>query len=291
MSITQPTTRRDSHSRSWHGFETRSMPEVPSWIETLGRFGHAAKGVVYFVIGLLAFKLAVGAGGEISGSRDAIREIGQQPFGKFLLGLMAIGLLGYTAWRWVQAGKDTEGAGHDAKGICKRTGYAISGFAYLSLGIFAGSLALGLGGSSESGNSTTSSLLESSWGRVLLGIAGAVTIGVAIFFVYKAFKAKFMSNYAIAEMSEKARKAALNVGRIGLSTRGVAFAIIGGFILVSAIRGTADGEIAGMSDALAAIASQTYGKVLIGLTGFGLMCYAVHMFLMARYRKFNVASS
>lgn len=290
MSISQPTTRRDSHSRSWHGFETRSLPEVPSWIESLGRFGHAAKGVVYFVIGLLAFQLAIGAGGEISGSRDAIREIGQQPFGKFLLGLVAIGLLGYTAWRWVQAVKDTEGAGHEAKGICKRTGYAISGLAYLSLGCFAGSLALGLGGSSGSGNSTTSSLLDSTWGRGLLGIAGAITIGVAFYFVYKAYKAKFMTQYDLGAMSENVRKAALNAGRIGLSTRGVAFAIIGGFILMSAIRGTADGEVAGMSDALAAIVAQTYGKILIGITGFGLMCYAVHMFLMARYRKFNVAS-
>lgn len=290
MSITQPTTGRDSHRRSWHGFETRSLPEVPSWIESLGRFGHAAKGVVYFVIGLLAFQLAIGAGGEISGSRDAIREIGQQPFGKFLLGLVAVGLLGYTAWRWVQAGKDTEGAGHEAKGICKRTGYAISGLAYLSLGVFAGSLALGLGGSSGSGNSTTSSLLDSTWGRGLLGIAGAITIGVAIYFVYKAYKAKFMTKYDLGAMSENVRQAALNAGRIGLSTRAVAFAIIGGFILMSAIRGTADGEVAGMSDALAAIAAQTDGKILIGVTGLGLMCYAVHMFLMARYRNFNVAS-
>ncbi len=267
------------------------MPEVPSWIETLGRFGHAAKGVVYFIIGFLAFKLAIGAGGEVSGSRDAIREIGQQPFGKVMLGVIAIGLLGYTAWRWVQAAKDTEGAGHHAKGICKRIGYAISGFGYLTLGLFAGSLALGMGSNSDStGGSQPSALLDSTWGRVLLGIAGIITIGVACSFVYKAYKAKFMTKYRLGEMSDSARNAALNAGRIGLSTRGVAFAIIGGFIVMSAYRGTNDGDIAGMGDALAAIAAQSYGKLLIGLTGFGLMCYAVHMFLMARYRSFNVAS-
>ncbi|TWU08087.1 DUF1206 domain-containing protein [Stieleria varia] len=291
MSITQPATGRDPDSRSWHGFETRSMPEVPPWVETLGRFGHVAKGVVYFIIGFLAFKLAVGAGGEISGSRDAIREIGQQPFGQFLLGLTSIGLIGYTAWRWVQAAKDTEGVGEDAKGIAKRIGYAVSGLGYLMLGCFAGSLALGIAGTSRSGDEgMTSSLLDSTWGRLVLAVAGAITIGVAVYFVYKAYRAKFMTTYQINKMSETARKAALNAGRIGLSTRGVAFAIIGGFILMSAIRGTSDGEIAGMSDALAAIAAQTYGKLLIGITGFGLMCYAVHMFLMARYRKFNVTS-
>ncbi|MFG0287051.1 MAG: DUF1206 domain-containing protein [Rhodopirellula sp. JB044] len=284
MAITQAGTSK--HSITWHGFKTRSLPKVPSWIESLGRAGHAAKGVVYFVVGFLAFKLAIGAGGEISGSREAIKEIGQQPFGRILLGIVAIGLIGYTAWRWTQAAKDTEGAGNEPKGICKRIGYAVSGIAYLSLGCFAGSRALGFGSGSE--GSSGAFLLESTWGRVVLGIAGVVTIGVAGYFVYKAYLASFMTKYRLAEMSETARKTALNAGRIGLGTRAVAFAIIGGFIVASAYRGTSDGEIAGMSDALAMIASQSYGKVLLGITGFGLMCYAVHMFLMARFRRFNV---
>lgn len=287
MSTTHAGAKRGNPDITWHGFKARSMPEVPSWIESLGRFGHVAKGVVYFIIGFLAFRLAIGAGGELSGSREAIREIGQQPFGRLLLGLVATGLLGYTAWRWVQAIRDTEGAGTDAKGICKRLGYAVSGAAYLSLGCFAGSRALGLGGSSS--GSSGSVLLDSSLGRVVLGVAGIVTVGVALYFVYKAYLASFMTKYRLGEMNDTARKVALNAGRIGLSTRAVAFAIIGGFIFVSALRGTADGEIAGMSDALAMIAAQEYGKILIGITGFGLMCYAVHMFLMARYRRFNVA--
>ncbi|TWU51257.1 DUF1206 domain-containing protein [Rubripirellula reticaptiva] len=292
MSINQPTARRDPHSRSWHGYEPRSMPEVPPWIKALGRAGHIAKGVVYFIIGMLAFKLAIGAGGELSGSRDAIREIGQQPFGRVLLGLVAIGLLGYTAWRWVQAGKDTEGAGYDAKGVCKRIGYAFSGLAYLALGFFSGSLALGFG--SEFGNSqgnAASPLLDSSWGRVLLGIAGAITIGVSFYFAYKAYRAKFVTKYDLSAMRETTCVIALYAGRMGLSTRSVAFAIVGAFMLVSAVRGTADGEVAGMSDALAAIAAQSYGKILIGITGFGLMCYAIHMMLMGWFRKFNVAKS
>ncbi|TWT56205.1 DUF1206 domain-containing protein [Allorhodopirellula solitaria] len=289
MSKTATNQNDLSEHESWHGFETKTLPEVPSWVEPLGRAGHIAKGVVYGIIGALAFQLAIGAGGEISGSREAVREIGQQPFGRILLGIVAIGLLGYTLWRWVQAAKDTEGEGTDAKGIVKRVGYALSGAAYLSLGIFAGSLALGMAGGSGSGSGGGSStLLDSTWGRIVLGVAGAVTISVAIYFVYKAYLAKFMEKYDFARMSESARKFALHAGRFGLATRGVAFAIIGGFILRSAVNGTADGEIAGMSDALAAIAAQPFGKVLIGITGLGLVCYAVHMCLMGWYRRFNI---
>ncbi|WP_233903445.1 DUF1206 domain-containing protein [Stieleria maiorica] len=265
------------------------MPEVPSWIETLGRFGHFAKGLVYFIIGFFAFKLAIGAGGEIAGARDAIREIGQQPYGRVLLGLVTIGLLGYSVWRAVQAGKDTDGVGDGTKGVCKRIGYLVSGIAYLSLGGFAGSLALGWSsGAGGSQDGAASPLLDSTLGRIALAVAGVITIAVALYFFYKAYRAKFMTEYDLSAMGETTRKLALHAGRTGISTRGIAFAIIGGFIVMSAIRGTSDGEIAGMSDALAAIAAQTYGKILIGITGFGLMCYAVHMLLMGRYRRFNV---
>ncbi len=287
MSIS-PHANQESSKQSTN-FETLSMPKVPSWIETLGRAGHMVKGIVYFIIGFLGFKLAIGAGGKVTDSREAIREIGQQPFGRILLGFVAIGLIGYTIWRWVQAAKDTEGDGHDARGVCIRIGYTISGIAYLALGCFAGSLSLGLASNSGSSRgSTTSPLLDSAWGRVVLGIAGAITIGVAGFFVYKAYKATFMKKYDLSAMSKMTRKVALRAGQMGLGTRGIAFAIIGGFILVSAIRGTADGEVAGMSDALAAIAAPTFGKILIGITGFGLMCYAVHTILMGWFRKFNV---
>ncbi|KAA5542595.1 DUF1206 domain-containing protein [Roseiconus nitratireducens] len=273
---------------SWHGYSPASLPQVPSWVETLGRFGHIAKGVVYFIMGFLAFKLAIGAGGETAGARDAIREIGQQPYGRVLLGLTAIGLLGYTAWRWVQAGKDTEGVGTDAKGLVKRTGYAISGGSYLLLGCFAGSLALGMGGGGQSGGNGPSFLMDSTGGRVLLGIIAAIVIGTGIYFIIKGYKAKFMEKYNLAEMSNRFRQLAFHAGRTGLITRGVAVIIIGGFFLSAAWSGTRGGEIGGMGDALATIASQPYGKILIGITGFGLMAYAVHMILMGVYRRFNV---
>lgn len=287
MSATTP-----SGPITWHGFRTRSLPEVPGWIEPLGRAGYIAKGVVYGIIGFLAFQLAIGAGGEIAGAREAIREIGQQPFGRILLGLVAIGLFGYTAWRLVQAIKDTEGEGTDAKGVIKRIGYTISGLAYLTLAFFAASIAIGSGGGGGGGGQGQAGpLLDTMWGRVLLGIAGGITIGVAIAFVYKAIKAKFMEKYDLAAMDENKRKLALYVGRIGLSTRAVAFAIIGGFIIMSAIRGTGDGDIAGISDALAAIASQPYGKILIGITGLGLICFGIHQIMMGLYRRFNVAGA
>ncbi|MCC9602103.1 DUF1206 domain-containing protein [Stieleria sp. JC731] len=277
---------------NWNGFSTAKLPEVQPWVETTGRLGHFAKGVVYFIMGFLAFKVAIGAGGETAGAKNAIREIGQQPYGKILLGITAVGLLCYTAWRWIQASKDTEGDGTDGKGLVKRTGYAISGFSHLLLGCFAGSLALGMGGGSQSGGGNKASfLLDSDWGRIVLGIIAAITAGVGVYFMINGYKAKFMTKYDLASMSNKFRKAALHAGRSGLITRGIAVVIIGWFLADTAWTGTANGDVAGMGDALSLIASQTFGKILIGIVGFGLMAYAIHMVLLGIYRRFNTSDA
>lgn len=280
---------------TWRNFRARQLPEVAPWVEKLGRAGYFAKGLVYFIIGGLAFRLAIGAGGEITGSRGAIREIGQQPFGRVLLGLMSLGLLGYFVWRLVQAYKDTEGDGSGAKGILKRIGFVISGLSYAALGCFAGSIALGLAssnrGSGSSSNSATNeakqTLLHSTAGRYALGIVGVIVIGVALYFIYKAFYAKFMEKYPIGRMSETARKAALHLGRTGLTTRGIAFCIVGGFLVESAWNGTGD-QIQGIADALAVLAAQPFGKFLLGTAGFGLVAFGLHTMMLGWYRRFNI---
>src|SRR6476469_3854844 len=71
--------------------------------EVLARAGFVARGIVYGVIGILAIKLAVGAGGKTTDQSGALRTIAQQPFGEVLLVLVAIGLAGYSLWRLTRA--------------------------------------------------------------------------------------------------------------------------------------------------------------------------------------------
>jgi Domain of Unknown Function (DUF1206) len=71
-------------------------------IEWLARMGFLVKGVLYIVIGALALQVAAGAGGRLTGSRGALTSVLGQPFGRTLLLVAAIGLLGYAAWRVLQ---------------------------------------------------------------------------------------------------------------------------------------------------------------------------------------------
>ena len=60
------------------------------WTERIARFGYATKGAVYIVVGTLATKAALGMGGETTDTRGAMQTIEMQPFGKVLLGIVAV---------------------------------------------------------------------------------------------------------------------------------------------------------------------------------------------------------
>ena len=83
--------------------------EVSPWVERIARFGYATKGVVYVVVGMLAVGVATGIGGRATDPPGAFQTISTQPFGRIILGFVALGLAGYALWRLVQAVADPEG--------------------------------------------------------------------------------------------------------------------------------------------------------------------------------------
>lgn len=257
------------------------------WFERLARLGCAAKGVVYFIVGLLAAQAAIGAGGATTDTSGALQAIVTQPFGKFLLGVVTVGIIGYVLWRSVQTVLDPEHAGqtHDAKRSLRRVGYAGSALAYTGLALTAIKLILGSGGSN--GHATqdwTARFLEQPFGQWLVGLAGAVTIGVGFWHLYQAYQAKFQREFNLQEMSSTERTWTVGLGRAGIAARGVVFAVIGLF-LVQAARHSDASEARGLGGALAALAQQPFGPWILGLVALGLIAYGLYSAVEARYRR------
>jgi len=257
------------------------------WITILARFGFAAKGIVYITIGVLAAYAAFTTGGKTTDSRGALEEILFKPYGKYLLGAIAVGLAGYALWRFVQAIKDTENKGSGAKGIAVRIGYAVIGVIYAGLAFSALQLVLGSGGESK-GDSTskewTATLLAQPYGQWLVGAIGLGFIAAAVSHFYKAYTAKFREKLMTSQMSEKAQSFALRTGQFGLAARGVVFGLIGAFLIQAALYSNA-GEARGLGGALTALGQQTYGQLLLGVVALGLVAYGFYMLVLARYRR------
>lgn len=266
----------------------RGSDAAKYWIVPLARFGYAAKGAVYIVIGIVSAVGAFQAGNQTTGSRGALETILHQPLGQVLLGIVAVGLVGYAVWRFAQAIKDTENKGSDLKGVAIRIGYAVVGFVYLGLAYFAAKQIIGSDGGNSSDNQKseewTATLMAQPLGPVLVGAVGAGFIGYALYQFYKAYTKKFFEEIKTGKMSGKMKTAAGYLGQIGLTARGVVFAIIGIFLIQAAVQ-YQPSEAAGLSGALRSLEQQPFGPFILGVVALGLIAYGVFMFVLALYRR------
>lgn len=256
------------------------------WVERLARFGYVSKGVVYGIVGLLAAQAAFGAGGRTTDTKGALQEIVAQPFGRILLSIVAVGLIGYVLWRFVQAIKDPENKGTDAKGIAQRLGYAINGLIYSGLAFSAVGIVLGSsnGGNNDSTEDWTGFLLEQPFGQLLVAIVGVFIFGVGFYQFYKAFTAKFHQKLNLINLSDTEKKWVIGISRFGLAARGIVFCVIG-FFLIQAARQSDASKARGLGQALQALAEQPYGPWILGSVAFGLIAYGIYMVIQARYHR------
>lgn len=264
------------------------------WMTILARFGYAAKGVVYLIIGWLAVQVAIGAGGKTTDQRGALQTIYEQPFGKFLLAIMIIGLIGFAIWCFLQAWFDTEGKGSDLKGIIGRVGYAITGISYAILAFGAFQLVTRTGTSSTTKSTTastqdvTAQLLNHSWGVAAVVILGLIVIGIACYMFAKAYTAKFQRRLALTGLSAQLRRGVIFLGRFGYAALGVVFSIIGIFLIVAAVQHNPH-DAKGLDAALRILVQRPFGPFLLGIVALGLVAYGVYSFVEARYRRVGVS--
>lgn len=258
--------------------------EAGPWVERLARMGYAARGVVYVIVGIIAAQAARGKRG-VTDQEGVFGEILSRPGGKFMLGLMAVGLLGYALWRFVEAGLDPE---HDGAG--KRALFAVSGVIHVGLALTAVRMAMGTssGGGGNGAASWTAKVLDAPGGRFLVGIAALGVAAYGVVQLVQAYKAKLDKQLDLSPLSPGARTWAIRAARAGLAARGVVFLVLG-FFLLQAARQSDASETRGLGGALDALHDTAYGTWVLGLVALGLIGYGITQLLKARYRRIKPA--
>lgn len=264
-------------------------PARNDWVQNLARLGYAAIGVVYILVGALAVRVAFGSGQSAPDKDIALLEILHAPFGRILLWIVAVGLFGYLIWRLIEAFADLKNKGNGAKGLAVRTGYAISGLIYGSLGLQAARLAMGQsqGQAQGQGNGPqdwTAKLLQQPFGPWLVGIAGVIVIGAGVYQIYKGWSDKFKDDLAMRQMSDAERKGATWAAHLGLGAQGIVLGLIGWFLIQAALTFNPN-QARGLGGALNSLANQPYGPWLLAIMAIGLAAYGVYSLVLARYSR------
>jgi hypothetical protein len=253
-----------------------------SLIEPIARAGFAARGAVYIMMGVLAARAAAGQGGRTTDARGAMRAIGRLDASGVLLVALALGLAAYAVWRVAQAVLDLDGKGGGAKGLATRAGFIGSGLIHAGLAM----TAAGLGFTAGSGSVRTwvARTLAQPYGVWAVGLAGAAVLSSGLYQFYKAWAATFEKHLRTGQMTPRAREWARRIGRFGLAARGVAFLIVGWF-LIRAAQNVSAREVKDMGGALRLVAGQEYGAWLLGIVACGLISYGLLSLVNARYRR------
>jgi len=244
--------------------------------------GHVAKGIVYLLVGGLAVLSSAGKGGKVSGEEGAVRSIGEQPFGRFLLIGAGLGLLCYAVWRLFQAVFNPEKK-RGVAGAGLRIGRLIGGLTHGALAVTAFQLGLGQVAASHQKESRlwVGNVLSAPFGEALIAIVGLALCGFAIYQLYCAAASHFPERFDAAAGS---RRWVTAVARIGLTARGVVFGIIGAR-LVQAGFADSSRHTRDIGGALRDVASQPHGRLLLGLVAAGLAAYGVYQLVVARFGR------
>ncbi|MHB2207472.1 DUF1206 domain-containing protein [Methylobacterium sp. CM6257] len=263
----------------------RQLPGGRNTIERIARLGYGARGAVYIVVGALALLAALGHGGRAGDSKDALRFVLAGPFGVVLVGLIALGLLGFALWRLVEGITDADRRGTSAKGLAVRGAHLISAVLYLGLAASAASLSLGLGMSGGDGmHDGTAWLLAKPFGRWLVALGGLAIVGGGFGFIGKAWRGDVTDRLALDATARE--RWAGPIGRFGYAARGLAFLIIGGF-LVAAAWHQRSSDAKGLAEAFALLRAQPYGSILLGLVAAGHAAFGAFGLIQARYRRID----
>ena len=263
------------------GRHSQHSQKDASWPEWLGRAGLVGRGLLYVAIGWLAIRLALGDTSAHADQKGALQALAAQPFGRFMLFVLAVLFACYAAFRFALAVIDPED-----DGIPKRAWYAWRGIFYAVLTWAAVSLAMGASGGTNSNRERdlTVRVLELPLGRWLVVAIGLGIIGSGLWHGWRVVTGKFAKDLKHDEMPEGVERVVHTVGTAGSIARMVSFAMVGSFLVIAGWRFDPSSPV-GLDESLARVAGASWGPLALILVGAGLIAFGLFAIARARYQR------
>jgi hypothetical protein len=251
----------------------------------VGRVALVTQGVLYVVVALLAVAVALGDHDAEPSQTGALESIARQPFGRALLVVMTLGLLAHAAWRVWLAIVGEPGGDDDAGSVAKRAANVGRAAIYGSFTVVAVRLlASGKGSNGDTAKKSTSTVMDWPGGPWIVGIAGLVFAGVAVWNVRKAITRTFLEDLDLSRMASAREGWVGRIGTIGYLGRGAAFGLIGWFLVDAALQHDPS-ESRGLDDSLRELTTAPFGPALLLLLALGLAAFGAFRILDGLLRR------
>lgn len=267
------------------GKRTARRASDSSAMALAARWGLAARGTIYLLIGLVALQVAFGDGGKQADRGGALHELTQKPYGAAAVWAIGIGLAGMALWRLSEAAFGAAGPdGH------KPTKRLLSGGRFVIYTVITVSVISYAAGQSGSGSSDkqsqdiTARALDVTYGQWLVGGAGAALVGAGLWIAWRALRRKYQEHLKLSAMSRTTRRVVDVLGVVGGLCRGAVFGVAGGFLIQAALSFDPD-DAKGVDDTLRAFRETPAGPWLLVVVAVGLALFGLFSFAMARWRK------
>jgi hypothetical protein len=252
-------------------------------IRPAARLGLTARACVYLLIGLLAILVATGHSTAETDQWGAIQQLNHGAFGHFLVWVVALGLAGYSLWRFSEALFGVVGEGGKAGPRLKSFA---RGCIYALIASMAFQIALGGGDRSQAGRQATLSaqVMRHSGGRLAVGVVGAVVAVVGATLMYEGAARKFEKYLDLSGTSAVTRRLVRIVGVIGSVARGAVFTLAGIFVIQAAWT-SQPAKAGGLDRALRSLRDAPAGPWLLGLVALCLVLFGLYGLAEARWRR------
>jgi hypothetical protein len=256
----------------------------------LAPVGLVGKGLLFASLGFIAINVALGDSDSQDTSKSgAIERVAEAPFGKFLMIVLAVGLVALVLWKATQAIAGDPVDGSEATDRAKYAGMAFlyAGSAVTAVSILIANWSSGSSSSDEESGGgkqkAAAVLMDLPAGRWLVMIAGIGIVGFGGYQFYKyVVETEFMDKIESAD--EKTTNTIETIGRIGYAGRSALMVGVGIFFFVAGVQHNSD-EVKGLSGLLGELAGNPWGQVALWVIAIGTFAYGVFTLIEAKYRR------
>ncbi|MET3665843.1 DUF1206 domain-containing protein [Caulobacter sp. 1776] len=260
--------------------------DLATVLEWASRGGYAARGLVYLGLGGIVLLAALDLTPRARGARGLLATWSQWPLGSILIGAIGFGLLGFAAWRALQAVFDADRHGRSAKALAIRLGQAVSGVIYGALAFSAFELRdqfedFGAADEERSAQALAGRLLATPHGDGLLLLAGALMFAVGVGNIVQGFAQDFGKRL---DCGERLCRRVVVLGRIGYGARGLATLPTGAFLARAGWQ-TRSSDAHSWAGALQALEGQPFGEWMLAMIAVGLLAFGLFGLVEAAFRR------